>query len=171
MKTKKRNTTGLWVTVTLFGMLLFFSVTLNLGLFATAKNSFGNTKSASFGDKPIEQFPDFDEVWTFGTGTSKVVHIEFNGAIMRNPESGGLFARPDPVESVIRQIRAATSDSSVRAIIFEINSPGGAVTASDEIYMALSGFRGLDGDRKVLIFTRDLAASGAFYIAMAVTIL
>ncbi len=167
MKTEKRNTTGLWITITIFGIIIFFSAILNLALIAIVGQNSGGNDALNIGNKPIHEFPIFEEVWTYGHGTTKVAHIQFNGAIMRQTESSGFFPKPDQVSATLSQIRAAKNDLDVKAIIFEINSPGGAVTASDEIYSALLDFRHSDEGRKVLIFTRDMAASGAFYIAMA----
>jgi protease-4 len=55
----------------------------------------------------------------------------------------------------------------VKAIILEIDSPGGEVTASDVIYKALLDFKKAQKGRKVVALFGDIAASGAFYIAMA----
>jgi protease-4 len=74
---------------------------------------------------------------------------------------------PDMVESVLSQIRAATIDGQVEAILLEVDSPGGAVTPSDEIYAALEQFKREDESRIVMVFVRDLCASGGYYAAMA----
>jgi protease-4 len=71
------------------------------------------------------------------------------------------------VASILAQVRAAERDPDMRAIILEVNSPGGGVTPSDEIYNALRGFRNSRPDRRVVVFIRDLGASGAYYAAMA----
>jgi protease-4 len=70
------------------------------------------------------------------------------------------------VESVLKQIIAATNDPKVKGILLEVNSPGGAVTPSDEIYRMLKRFK-TRPDRHVVIFIQDLGASGAYYISMA----
>jgi protease-4 len=167
MTATNKKTTGLWVTVSILGLFLFFSFLLNIGLFAgmSAGNLAG--KASRFSGYPESQLPQFDEVWTFGCGKKKVVHIQLNGAIMREAEQQGFFPRVDIVQSVLSQIEAAANDDGVSAILMELNSPGGAVTPSDEIYAALLGFKERKSGRKVMVFTRDLAASGAYYIAMA----
>lgn len=166
MNTVKKKSTGLWIVLSILGLFLILSLFLNIGLLAgiTAKTS---TKGLSKRSRLAkDQFPQFEECWSFGHGKAKVVHITLNGAIMREAEQRGLFPRADIVSSVLSQIRAASNDSSVRAILMELNSPGGAVTPSDEIYTALHQFKKSADNRKVIIFTRDLAASGAYYIAM-----
>ena len=118
-------------------------------------------------DYPRDEAPKLDETWSFGSGDVKVARIPLDGVIMRNEEEGFFTARSDMVESILTQVRAAERDTEMRAIILEVNSPGGGVTPSDEIYNALRGFRASRPDRRVVVFIRDLGASGAYYAAMA----
>lgn len=112
-----------------------------------------------------DEFPEMRERWSAGAGTTKVVRILLEGPIFRG--SMGFFSAGDMVESVVRQIRAAHNDTAVRAILLEISSPGGAVTACDELHAALRRFRDSREDRRVVAFVRDLAASGGYYVAVA----
>lgn len=115
---------------------------------------------------PVDEVPEMEEIWAYGHGRIKAVWIQLHGPIMRE-ENRSIFAPPlDRVDSVLAQIRAATADAETRMIIFDINSPGGAVTPTDEIYNALEQFKA-SGDRTVFVFVRDLAASGGYYAAMA----
>ncbi len=116
---------------------------------------------------PRDEAPKLEEVWSFGNGDIKVVRIPLTGVIMRAEEKGFFTAQPDMVANILTQIRAANRDPEMRAIVLEVNSPGGGVTPSDEIYNALSRFRASRTDRRVVIFIRDLGASGAYYAAMA----
>ena len=95
------------------------------------------------------------------------VRIPLDGLIMREPVGGLFSAREDKIEVLLRRIRAAHNDPAVRAIILEVNSPGGAITPTDEIYAALLRFRESSGDRRIVVFMRDIAASGGYYAAMA----
>ena len=117
-------------------------------------------------ERAVDEFPDFPERWSYGKGDVRAVRIPISGLIIRDGATG-LFPRPDKVEKTLRQIRAATNDSSVRAIIMEVDSPGGAVTPCDEIYNALGRFRESDSGRRVIVFSRDVNASGAYYLSMA----
>jgi protease-4 len=118
-------------------------------------------------DYPQDETPKLDETWSFGSGDVKVVRIPLDGVIMRAEEEGFFAAGSDMVESILTQVRVAEHDPDMRAIILEVNSPGGGVTPSDEIYNALRGFRNSRPDRRVVVFIRDLGASGAYYAAMA----
>jgi len=64
---------------------------------------------------------------------------------------------PSRVRSLLGQ---AAADRSVKAVVVRVNSPGGSVVASDEIYRALLAF-----DKPVVISMGEVAASGGYYIA------
>ena len=69
-------------------------------------------------------------------------------------------------ETLIEYIRQARRDSSVRAIVLRIDSPGGSATASDAIWRELMIARNERADRPLVASMSDLAASGGYYIAM-----
>ncbi len=62
------------------------------------------------------------------------------------------------------QLRQAAADPSVRAIIINLNTPGGEVTASDEIYEEIMNIR---RKKPVVAMMNSIAASGGYYIAAA----
>jgi protease-4 len=163
----KCSHTGFWIALILLGVGLGVSALLNLGLIVGLAVT--HTPRPEFGGRGGEdEYPRLTERWSYGKGRVKAVRIELEGAIFRE-RVDGLFAssRYDKVEEVLRQIRAAQSDPAVRAILLEVDSPGGAITPSDEIYRALLTFKQSGHDRKVVAFVRDLAASGGYYVAMA----
>lgn len=69
-------------------------------------------------------------------------------------------------ETLIEAIRDARRDSSVRAIVLRIDSPGGSATASDAIWRELMIAKRERADRPIIASMSDLAASGGYYIAM-----
>jgi len=65
---------------------------------------------------------------------------------------------------VVEQLNYAENDPSIRAVVLKINSPGGGVTASENLYYSILSFR----EHKPLIVSIDtLAASGGYYAASA----
>ena len=66
-------------------------------------------------------------------------------------------------ETLNEAIRAARRDSSVRAIVLRVDSPGGSATASDAVWRELMLAR---DDKPLIVSMSDLAASGGYYIAM-----
>lgn len=154
---------GCWIAIGVLALLLFGSFITNVGL--TAALFSGSPISGS--DYPVDEEPIYDEIWSYGYGETKVVRIELAGVIMRGRRERLFGSEPDMVETILGQIRAATRDSEVKAILLEVDSPGGAVTPSDEIYAALEGFKAADEERVIMVFIRDLGASGGYYAAMA----
>lgn len=114
----------------------------------------------------VDERPALTSVWSFGKGETQVVRIPVQGVISRDFATG-FFSSADPVETVLRQIRAAAGDPQIRGIILEIDSPGGEVTACDEIYHELMLFKQSDPGRVIVAVFGDLAASGGYYIACA----
>lgn len=60
----------------------------------------------------------------------------------------------------------AARDPRVNAVVLEISSPGGTVTASEEIYAQIQAFRAVT-QKPVVTFVKDLGASGAYLAACA----
>lgn len=63
----------------------------------------------------------------------------------------------------VEKLESARSDSGVKAVVLRIESPGGAVAASQEIYAAV---RLLDQVKPVVASIGNVGASGGFYAAM-----
>src|SRR5262249_15137565 len=73
--------------------------------------------------------------------------------------------RDNPMSLFRERLDAAADDKHVKAVVLRLNSPGGAVTASDIMYQDLCRFRRETG-KPVVACMMDVAASGAFYLAM-----
>lgn len=153
-----------WVFAGILLLALCISLAVNAGILAGFEAGGGGQGSEGGED----EYPRLTETWSYGSGEIKVARIAIDGILMRGLSGGGLLGGgEDMVESVLRQIRAATIDDEVRGILIEMDTPGGAVTPSDEIFDALRRFRAAREGRKIVVFVRDLAASGGYYIAMA----
>lgn len=166
MPEKRRSPSILyWIFTIVIILMLGISIVLNLGLGAAlALLSPGLVHDD---DHAVDEFPVFEEEWSYGAGDVKAVRLELTGLITRESESGWLEAPVDKIENLLRAIRAATHDDDVRAIILEVDTPGGGITESDELYRELMRFRASAEGRAVVIHMRDLAASGGYYVAMA----
>ena len=115
--------------------------------------------------KAEDEFPTFTEKWSYGSGDVKAVRIAVEGPIFRESEESFFGIKYDKIEAILRQIRAAKNDEAVKAIILEVDSPGGDLTASDEIYKALQDFKQSADGRKIIVFVRNMAASGGYYVS------
>jgi protease-4 len=69
-------------------------------------------------------------------------------------------------ETIIENIRQVRRDSSVRALVLRVDSPGGSAPASDAIWRELMITKQERADRPIIVSMSDLAASGGYYIAM-----
>jgi protease-4 len=77
---------------------------------------------------------------------------------------GGLGGEVADAETVVKQIRKAVTDPTVRAIVVRIDSPGGDVGASELMWQAVA-----DAQKKkpVVASFGDVAASGGYYVGSA----
>jgi protease IV len=69
-------------------------------------------------------------------------------------------------DTLIESIRRARSDTSLRALVLRIDSPGGSAGASDAIWRELMIAKTERADRPLVVSMSDLAASGGYYIAV-----
>ena len=65
--------------------------------------------------------------------------------------------------TMIKAIRQARDDATVKAIVLRVDSPGGSALASDLMWHELET---LDGKKPFVVSMGDVAASGGYYIAM-----
>ncbi|MEK9726916.1 MAG: signal peptide peptidase SppA [Candidatus Margulisiibacteriota bacterium] len=70
------------------------------------------------------------------------------------------------VDLLLDQLDEAKESKSVKAIVLRINSPGGTVGASQEIYDAINRFKS-ESKKPVVVSIMDIGASGAYWIALA----
>jgi protease IV len=66
-------------------------------------------------------------------------------------------------ETAAMLIRQARDDDDVKAIVLRVDSPGGSVFASEEIYREVRAAQ--EAGKPVVVSMGDLAASGGYYIA------
>jgi protease IV len=66
----------------------------------------------------------------------------------------------------VDQLKEYGNRPGVRSIVIRINSPGGGVAASQEIYEAIKKFR-FESKKKVVVSMASVAASGGYYVACA----
>src|SRR5271154_3630846 len=73
----------------------------------------------------------------------------------------GVILSPQPV---VGQLKKFADDSSIKAIILHVNSPGGGVAASEEIYREVKRIRD-EKKKRIVVSIETVGASGAFYVA------
>jgi len=100
----------------------------------------------------------------FGTGIGlsgdKVAVISLSGSIASEGEEGLMASVAITPDFVREQLDRAKNDSAVKAIVIKINSPGGAVAASQEIAQEIKRM-----EKPIVVFMGDMVASGGYYIS------
>src|SRR5256885_6423365 len=71
----------------------------------------------------------------------------------------------DPSE-VVEDVRRFANDDSIKAIIIHVNSPGGGVAASEEIYREVKRVRD-EKHKRIVASIQTVGASGAYYVSSA----
>ena len=78
---------------------------------------------------------------------------------------GGIYSS----EQYINWIKKLKENSQVKGILLVVNSPGGGVVASDEIYNALMDFK--KTGRPLVAYFGSVAASGGYYVGCAADVI
>lgn len=86
------------------------------------------------------------------TGGPKVAVVELEGIILDG-------------SAAVRELRERADDPSIKAVVLRINSPGGVVAPTQEIFTAIQRVR--KGGKPVVASLGAVAASGGYYVATA----
>lgn len=89
-----------------------------------------------------------------------VAVIPVLGTITVQSQSGLLSQEGATSEKIVKFIEDADEDSMVKAIVLDINSPGGSAVASDEIAAAIKKAK-----KPTVALVREVGASGGYWIA------
>ena len=92
---------------------------------------------------------DRTEVVTSGHG-SKIAVVDLKGVIVSS-------------ENIVRQLKKYRENSSIRGILLRVDSPGGGVVASQEIYEEVKKVG--NAGKPVVVSMGALAASGGYYVS------
>lgn len=77
----------------------------------------------------------------------------------------GTFSMVSGVEAVLEQLEKAMENPNIRAVVIRINSPGGSVAATQEIYQKVWKLR--KKNIPIVASVSEVAASGGYYVASA----
>jgi protease-4 len=138
-------------------VLLGFSLLINLSQFA------GGLVSMKGVSSPQRMAgPRLDEVLLEDNGSAnKIAVLDVEGIITSRPIDSSGFTMVDLLKL---QLERAKNDRRVKAVVLRVDSPGGEVLASDEIYRAIHDFQE-NSDKPVIASMGNLAASGGYYVS------
>lgn len=95
---------------------------------------------------------------------AKCVLIRLHGVILEQDDASPFAAAHNPVKAVRKRLKRAVSEKA-KAIILEVNSPGGGITASELIHADIVKFKKEHPEIPVVVQMKDLAASGGYYVS------
>ena len=90
---------------------------------------------------------------SFGRFADKIAVVDLEGVIL-SPKD------------LVEQLRKYGDDSSIKAIIIHVNSPGGGAAASEEIYREVLRIRDVK-KKRIVASIETVGASGAYYVSSA----
>jgi protease-4 len=134
-----KQKTWLWIVVAIILLALLGCCALTV---------MGMITSAIMGSAPV--------------GGGAVAVIPVKGIIITGSGTGFAESGIAYSEDVVKDIEQAAQDPTISAIVLDINSPGGAVVGSADIYRALQ-----ESGKIVVASASETAASGGYYIACA----
>jgi protease IV len=147
-----------WFWRLLFAFVLFISLTINflmLLLIMIGLGIYGSDASDETGSALFEHLHSGD-----AKASDKIAIVDVDGVLVEGMTG---FAQ--------KQIDRAARDKHVKAVVLRIESPGGSITASDDLHHRLIELR--DGNaskataaKPIIVSMGSLAASGGYYIAM-----
>src|ERR1700732_4609775 len=146
-----------------FGCLsIFLFVALCASVFINFVLAMAAFRGFATGTRVEEPVPRFREI-IVQKGTrlvpDRIALISMRGLISSSIPGSVSESMVDDLRLALQQAR---DDSRVKAIVIEIDSPGGEVTAADQIYNAVAKTR---AHKPVVIYMESLAASGGYYVA------
>jgi protease-4 len=151
----RRGGRGWMVFALILLFLLGLSMLSNLGHFARSVVGVSTSRSRSVG-------PRLEEVITEdNSANDKIAVVDIAGIITSRVSDQGGYNMVDIIKA---QLKHAEEDNHVKAVLLKVDSPGGEVLASDEIYRALSDFQ-KKARKPIVASMGNLAASGGYYVS------
>ncbi|MCX5783478.1 MAG: signal peptide peptidase SppA [Elusimicrobia bacterium] len=111
---------------------------------------------------PSEEMPD--GVAGLIKSQSGVGWVHLRGIISESMTSAAPWERG--AGQFVKKLKSLAERREVKAIVIDINSPGGSAAASQEIYSQIMQIRA-EKKKPIIALMRDVAASGGYYVASA----
>ncbi|MDD4801315.1 MAG: signal peptide peptidase SppA [Syntrophomonas sp.] len=105
------------------------------------------------------------QVYREGKGDSLAL-IKLEGIISESPVNSATVSTSYNHQSLLQQLEAAFSRPDIKGIIMQVNSPGGGVYESDEIYNRILELKA-KYNKPLVVYMGQEAASGGYYVSMA----
>lgn len=155
---KKRKTSGLGIFIIILIIIIgFASYSIFFENNTNNKNSLQTTNSNfSNNNKPFFSISTKTKKNIHQTSSSYIAKIYITGVIQNNNKTYDQ-------QWLLDTIKTLKDDKHNKGIMLYINSPGGSVYESDEVYQALNDYQ--KSRKPVWAYMGPLAASGGYYIS------
>ena len=150
-----------WAALGIAAALLFFSLIVNV----TTSALFNDEESELLGDffaMPDESF--VEEIMEEGDGLDKIAVLSLEGTILADDTSSLISSGGYDHESFLSQLDYAAEDEAVAGIVIYVNTPGGGVVESRQIYDKIKQIQ-QEAKKPIYISMGGMAASGGYYIS------
>jgi protease-4 len=134
----------------LWAVITGFSVLTNVILFFVVVGAVVLLASSGGRDRKFSE-----EVIETGPRLTRIAVVSVDGIIDQ-----------EQAQNFYWQMKTARDDKSVKGLIVRVNSPGGTLSGSDEIYNEITKYRSETG-KPVVAFMKGVAASGGYYTSVA----
>ncbi|HNB17890.1 MAG TPA: signal peptide peptidase SppA [Candidatus Obscuribacter sp.] len=91
--------------------------------------------------------------------------VKLSGMIIDKADSGLLSSSAGSATETLKDLRKAIKNDKVKGVLLRVNSPGGTVPTSQEIYEAVKELK--KKNKIVVVSMGDMAASGGYYVSCA----
>ena len=139
----------------LLSAILVFSIFAGILMNFFEKKAKSNIFSNSYGDPEL---------------TNKIAVLNLRGPILNIPISDFNFVFSNNLEiiytSEVKKILSELKSKKIKGLIVSINSPGGSVSASHNLFKQFENFK-RKNDVKIYFHTSELIASGAYWVALS----
>lgn len=149
---KKRNG---WRTAA-----IIFAVLLGLSAFLHLAGMVSGVLMGMSGGMPASGIHLEEVTLEAGPAANKIAVIPVEGVI----SGGSVVSAKDMVKLIDEQLKRAAHDDSVKAVLLRVDSPGGEVLASDNIYRLITKFQ-QKYNKPVIASMGSVAASGGYYVS------
>lgn len=149
-----------WIAIIVTAALIFVSIGINslsyifTRDFSKLMDEFASTSSSGYSETIIES----------GLGRDKIAVLNLDGVIQDTGGMTSFFGGGYNHQFFMNQLNEILVDNNVKGIVLRVNSPGGGVVESADIY---DGLKAIQEEKDIPIYVSmgGLAASGGYYVS------
>lgn len=152
-----------WAALGIAALLFFTSIVTSI---VTSFKASSEEEKPSWLDSLLVEDQQFgEETIENGTSSKQIVVLDVVGTIIDSGSTSSLFGTEGyNHQSFMKKLEIVKNDSDVEGIIIRVDSPGGGVVESAEIYDKLLEIK-QESEKPIYISMGSMAASGGYYIS------